>query len=82
MKIKVGDKLPSSELFYLDQSNNVKKIDILDLCRNNKLCVEKQRFEAFSQRSSFFYSLLVAAILASSFDSTIKVLSTLVFCNV
>ena len=34
MKIKVGDKLPSSELFYLDQSNNVKKIDILDLCKN------------------------------------------------
>ena len=33
MKIKVGDKLPSTELFYLDQSNNVKKIDILDLCK-------------------------------------------------
>tara|TARA_X000000368_G_scaffold255384_1_gene201890 strand:+ start:1059 stop:1547 length:489 start_codon:yes stop_codon:yes gene_type:complete len=39
MKIKVGDKLPSSELFYLDQSNNVKKIDILDLCRNNKTII-------------------------------------------
>ena len=32
MKIKVGEKLPSSELFYLDQNNNVKKVDILDLC--------------------------------------------------
>ena len=37
MKIKVGDKLPSSELFYLDQSNNVKKIDILDLCKNKTI---------------------------------------------
>ena len=36
MKIKVGDKLPSSELFYLDQNNEVKKIDILDLCKGNK----------------------------------------------
>ena len=25
MKIKIGDKLPSSELFYLDQNNDVKK---------------------------------------------------------
>ena len=39
MKIKVGDKLPNKELFYLDQSNNVKKIDILDLCRNNKIII-------------------------------------------
>ena len=30
MRIKVGDKLPSSELFYLDQNNGVKKIDILN----------------------------------------------------
>ena len=37
MKIKVGDKLPSSELFYLDQSNDVKKIDILDLCKNKTI---------------------------------------------
>ena len=33
MRIKIGDKLPKSELFYLDQNNNVKKIDILDLCK-------------------------------------------------
>ena len=39
MKIKTGDKLPSSELFYLNQSNNVKKIDILDLCKNDKVII-------------------------------------------
>ena len=33
MKIKKGDKLPNSELFYLDQNNDVKKIDVLDLCK-------------------------------------------------
>jgi len=30
MKIKAGDKLPSSELFYLDKNNDVKKFHILD----------------------------------------------------
>ncbi len=39
MKIKVGEKLPSSELFYLDQNNDVKKVDILDLCKNNKTII-------------------------------------------
>ena len=39
MKIKVGDKLPRAELFYLDQSNDVKKIDILDLCKNDKASI-------------------------------------------
>ena len=39
MKIKAGDKLPSSELFYLDQNNEVKKIDILSLCKNNKTII-------------------------------------------
>ena len=39
MKIKVGEKLPSSELFYLDQNNDVKKISILDLCKNNKTII-------------------------------------------
>ena len=39
MKIKTGDKLASSELFYLDQSNDVKKIDILDLCKNNRVII-------------------------------------------
>ena len=39
MKLKRGDKLPTSELFYLNQNNEVKKIDILDLCRNNKTII-------------------------------------------
>ena len=39
MKIKVGEKLPSSKLFYLDQNNNVKKVDILDLCKDNKTII-------------------------------------------
>ena len=39
MKLKNGDKLPSSELFYLDQNNDVKKIDILDLCKDNKTII-------------------------------------------
>ena len=37
MRIKIGDKLPNSELFYLDQNNDVKKIDILDLCRGKTI---------------------------------------------
>ena len=36
MKLNIGDKLPSSELFYLDQRNDVKTINILDLCKNDK----------------------------------------------
>ena len=39
MKLKTGDKLPRSELFYLDQNNDVKKIDILDLCKNDKIII-------------------------------------------
>ena len=39
MKIKVGDKLPSSKLFYLDQKNDVKKIDVQDLCKDNKTII-------------------------------------------
>ena len=37
MKLKIGDKLPSSELFYLDDNSDVKKIDILDLCKNKTI---------------------------------------------
>ena len=37
MKIKTGDKLPNSELFYLDQKNDVKKIDVLDLCKGKTI---------------------------------------------
>ena len=39
MKIKAGDKLPSSELYYSDQNNDVKKINILDLCKNDKIII-------------------------------------------
>ena len=39
MKIKVGDKLPSSELFYLNPNNDVKRVNILDLCKNNKTII-------------------------------------------
>ena len=37
MRIKIGDKLPGSELFYIDQNNDVKKINILDLCKGKTL---------------------------------------------
>ena len=37
MKIKIGDKLPNSELFYLDENNDVKKIGILDLCKGKTI---------------------------------------------
>ena len=37
MRLKAGNKLPSSELFYLDQNNDVKKIDIIDLCKNKTI---------------------------------------------
>ena len=36
MRLKQEDKLPNAELFYLAKNNNVIKIDILDLCKNNK----------------------------------------------
>tara|TARA_Y100001970_G_scaffold293504_1_gene440807 strand:- start:1720 stop:2205 length:486 start_codon:yes stop_codon:yes gene_type:complete len=37
MKVKVGSKLPNSELFYIDQKNDVKKINILDLCEKKTI---------------------------------------------
>ena len=37
MKLKIGDKLPGSEIFYLDQNNDVKKINILDLCKGKTI---------------------------------------------
>ena len=39
MRLKQEDKLPNAELFYLDKNNNVIKIDILDLCKNNKTII-------------------------------------------
>ena len=37
MKIKIEDKLPNSELFYIDRKNDVKKINTLDLCKNKTI---------------------------------------------
>ena len=37
MKIKVGDKLPVSEFFYLNQKNEVKKIGTSDIFKNQKI---------------------------------------------
>ena len=37
MKIKVGDKLPDSEFFYLNQKNEVKKISTSDIFKNQKI---------------------------------------------
>ena len=37
MKIKIGDKLPGSELFYLDKNNDLKRVNILDLCKEKTI---------------------------------------------
>ena len=37
MKIKEGDKLPSAELFYLDEDSVVQKIDTNSLFKNQKI---------------------------------------------
>ena len=37
MKIKVGDKLPVSEFFYLNQKSEVKKISTTDIFKNQKV---------------------------------------------
>ena len=37
MKIKVGDKLPVSHFFYLNQKNEVKKISTSDIFKNQKI---------------------------------------------
>ena len=39
MRLKIGEKLPSSELFYLDVNNDVKKIDVLDLCKGKTIII-------------------------------------------
>ena len=39
MRLKIGEKLPSSELFYLDANNDVKKIDVLDLCEGKTIII-------------------------------------------
>jgi peroxiredoxin len=37
MKIKEGDKLPSAELYYLDEDSVVQKIDASSLFKNQKV---------------------------------------------
>ena len=39
MKIKLGDKLPKSELFYIEKNNFVKKVNIQELCENKKVII-------------------------------------------
>tara|TARA_A100000164_G_C21842111_1_gene740604 strand:+ start:69 stop:557 length:489 start_codon:yes stop_codon:yes gene_type:complete len=39
MKIKLGDKLPQNDFFYLDDSNEVKKISTIDLFKDQKVIV-------------------------------------------
>ena len=39
MRIKIGDNLPKSELFYLDQNNDVKKINVSDLCKGKTIII-------------------------------------------
>ena len=39
MKIKVGDKLPSADFFYLNEANEVKKINTLNLFNNQKAII-------------------------------------------
>ncbi len=53
MKIKIGDKLPGSELFYLDKNNDVKKIDILDICKDKTIILGMPG--AFTKTCSTFH---------------------------
>ena len=39
MKIKLEDKLPDSEFFYLDQANEVKKTNTISLFKNQKAII-------------------------------------------
>ena len=39
MKIKIGDQLPSTNFFYLDQNDEVKKINTLELFKNQKAII-------------------------------------------
>tara|TARA_B100000401_G_scaffold175171_1_gene117582 strand:+ start:237 stop:425 length:189 start_codon:yes stop_codon:yes gene_type:complete len=39
MKIKPGDKLPQNDFFYLDDSNEVKKISTNDLFEAGKMII-------------------------------------------
>ena len=39
MKIKIGDKLPQNDFFYLDEKNEVKKITTNDLFKDQKAII-------------------------------------------
>ena len=39
MKIKPGDKLPQNDFFYLDNTNEVKKISTNDLFKAQKIII-------------------------------------------
>ena len=39
MKIKIGDKLPQNDFFYLDEKNEVKKITTNDLLKDQKAII-------------------------------------------
>ena len=39
MKIKPGDKLPHNDFFYLDDTNEVKKISTNDLFKDQKIII-------------------------------------------
>ena len=39
MKIKLGDKLPQNDFFYLDDSNEVKKISTNNLIKSKKVII-------------------------------------------
>ena len=39
MKIKPGDKLPQNDFFYLDDSNEVKKISTNNLFKDHKIII-------------------------------------------
>ena len=39
MKIKLGDKLPQNDFFYLDESNEVNKISTNDLIKSKKVII-------------------------------------------
>tara|TARA_B110001452_G_scaffold221307_1_gene193816 strand:- start:746 stop:1234 length:489 start_codon:yes stop_codon:yes gene_type:complete len=39
MKLKIGDKLPSAEFFFLDENKAVKKINLKSLIKNQKAII-------------------------------------------
>ena len=75
MKIKVGEKLPSSKLFHLDQNNDVKKVDILDLGKDNRIIILGMP-GAFTKRCSAIH----LPGFVKNFDLAIKKGVTKIIC--